>query len=399
MLENTLMNFLIKSANTPWVSNDLPEITNNDSWENLSYDPDVLANNKIIAAISALRRRNIKEIDAINILKNKINPADWNKFVNDLIYKYNEDLGSAEPDKFREAYNTQNSNASGKVSPIYRGALQSANLPTTSIDPQDAAIDIFNSAKDASNILNYMGELPEVQVSDNASNGIPELFDTPINLQSSAPKKLMSSSHSGPTINIADFNKPYSPEEAQAILSKGLNGGSTSITINPDDFNKIYSPEEALAVTAQGLNGGTTTAIPSSETVAEPAPVVAASAPEPATTTTAPATSSEPVATTPGSTNIPAPTPAPKPVQPASVPVAANTQAVQNPFYDPKSITRQQMRKYRRYTGANDMKSDMDRWKTYQAMNGNRNASNADYYTAKKNNSLGAIKNPLKQTK
>lgn len=33
MAENILMNFLIKRANTPWVSNTLPEITNSNSWE------------------------------------------------------------------------------------------------------------------------------------------------------------------------------------------------------------------------------------------------------------------------------------------------------------------------------------------------------------------------------
>lgn len=91
------------------------------------------------------------------------------------------------------------------------------------------------------------------------------------------------------------------------------------------------------------------------------------------------------------SVDIPEFNPTPRPAAPA--------QATQNPFYDPKSITRQQMQQYRRYTGANNMNSDMDRWKTYQAMNGNRNASNADYYTAKKNNSLGAVKNPITQPK
>lgn len=40
------------------------------------------------------------------------------------------------------------------------------------------------------------------------------------------------------------------------------------------------------------------------------------------------------------------------------------------------------MRQYRRYTGARNMGSDMDRWKTWQAMQGNRNASNADYFAA-----------------
>lgn len=78
-----------------------------------------------------------------------------------------------------------------------------------------------------------------------------------------------------------------------------------------------------------------------------------------------------------------------------NAPVAVNVQSVQNPFYSPKAITRQQMRQYRRYTGANDMKSDMDRWKTYQAMNGNRNASNADYYAAKRTNMLDKVVNPV----
>lgn len=73
----------------------------------------------------------------------------------------------------------------------------------------------------------------------------------------------------------------------------------------------------------------------------------------------------------------------------------ASTSATQNPFYSPNAVTRQQMRQYRRYTGANNMKSDMDRWKTYQAMNGNRNASNADYYTAKRTNTLDKVVNPV----
>lgn len=51
------------------------------------------------------------------------------------------------------------------------------------------------------------------------------------------------------------------------------------------------------------------------------------------------------------------------------------------PQYDPSKITRDMMRQYRRYTGARNMGSDMDRWKTWQAMQGNRNASNADYFS------------------
>lgn len=60
---------------------------------------------------------------------------------------------------------------------------------------------------------------------------------------------------------------------------------------------------------------------------------------------------------------------------PAS-PAAPNPHAFRN-------ITAADMRRYRRYTGASDMKSEMDKWKTWQAMQGNRNASNADFYAAR----------------
>lgn len=67
-------------------------------------------------------------------------------------------------------------------------------------------------------------------------------------------------------------------------------------------------------------------------------------------------------------------------------PIASNPVQSQPPIkpkepvqYDPSKITKELMRQYRKYTGARDMNSDMDRWKTYQAMQGNRNASNADY--------------------
>lgn len=46
---------------------------------------------------------------------------------------------------------------------------------------------------------------------------------------------------------------------------------------------------------------------------------------------------------------------------------------------DLRGISREQMQQNRRYTGARNMNSEMDRWKTWMAMNGNRNASNADY--------------------
>lgn len=67
-----------------------------------------------------------------------------------------------------------------------------------------------------------------------------------------------------------------------------------------------------------------------------------------------------------------------KPAKPArpSRPTASNRHAFRN-------ITAADMRRYRRYTGASDMKSEMDKWKTWQAMQGNRNASNADFYAAR----------------
>lgn len=49
-----------------------------------------------------------------------------------------------------------------------------------------------------------------------------------------------------------------------------------------------------------------------------------------------------------------------------------------------RDITAADMRKYRKYTAAGNMNSEMDRWKTLQAMQGNRNASNKDYRAAKK---------------
>ena len=43
------------------------------------------------------------------------------------------------------------------------------------------------------------------------------------------------------------------------------------------------------------------------------------------------------------------------------------------------AITQAQMKQYAGQTGASNMNSEMDRWKTWQAMQGNTNASNADY--------------------
>lgn len=60
---------------------------------------------------------------------------------------------------------------------------------------------------------------------------------------------------------------------------------------------------------------------------------------------------------------------------PAS-PAAPNPHAFRN-------ISAADMRKFRRYTGASNMNSEMDKWKTWQAMQGNRNASNADFYAAR----------------
>lgn len=62
---------------------------------------------------------------------------------------------------------------------------------------------------------------------------------------------------------------------------------------------------------------------------------------------------------------------------PASAAVQPRTPSI-------KDITAADMKKYRKYTAAGDMNSEMDRWKTLQAMQGNRNASNKDYRAAKK---------------
>lgn len=82
-------------------------------------------------------------------------------------------------------------------------------------------------------------------------------------------------------------------------------------------------------------------------------------------------------ATTPAEPAAPAPEPQQAEPTPAPAPQAPAQQVA--PQYDPNAITPELMRKYRKYTAANNMGSDMDKWKTWQAMQGNRNASNADY--------------------
>ena len=52
--------------------------------------------------------------------------------------------------------------------------------------------------------------------------------------------------------------------------------------------------------------------------------------------------------------------------------------------FDPSKITRAQMNKYRHITGARHMNSEMDKWKTYEAMNGRgRQATNAAFRRAR----------------
>lgn len=71
-----------------------------------------------------------------------------------------------------------------------------------------------------------------------------------------------------------------------------------------------------------------------------------------------------------------APSPAPAPTQATPAQSGPNGPTLD----DLKKITRAQMRKYRPHTAANDMLSEMDRYKTWMALYGkNRNASNADY--------------------
>ena len=75
--------------------------------------------------------------------------------------------------------------------------------------------------------------------------------------------------------------------------------------------------------------------------------------------------------------------PAPAPATPASAPAPAPAPAKAAPkmpsMQDLRGISREQMQQNRRWTAARNMNSEMDRWKTWMAMNGNRNASNADY--------------------
>lgn len=79
-----------------------------------------------------------------------------------------------------------------------------------------------------------------------------------------------------------------------------------------------------------------------------------------------------------GPQTMAAPAPASQPVEAPAAPAAAK--------YDPSSITRAQMRQHRNITGAGNMNSDMDKWKTWMAMQGRgREATNKAYYAARKN--------------
>ena len=106
-----------------------------------------------------------------------------------------------------------------------------------------------------------------------------------------------------------------------------------------------------------------------------PAPAEAPVSPSPAPAPTPQQTPAP--APAPQQTPAPAPAPAEAPVSPAP--------AQQPAAYDPSKVTAADMRRHSGVTGASNMNSDMDKWKTWQAMQGNRNASNADYRTARAN--------------
>jgi hypothetical protein len=128
-------------------------------------------------------------------------------------------------------------------------------------------------------------------------------------------------------------------------------------------------------------NAASPAAAPAASPAAAPTPAAAPAAQSPAAT---PAPATAPVSPTPAAApaaQAPAATPEPAP---ATAPVSP-TPAQQPAAYDPSKITAADMQKYKRYTGAGNMNSDMDKWKTWQAMQGNRNASNADYRTARAN--------------
>lgn len=98
----------------------------------------------------------------------------------------------------------------------------------------------------------------------------------------------------------------------------------------------------------------------------------------------------EPIAkpTTPAPAPSPAPAPAP---QPAPAPAAPAQAKYKTPtMQDLRGISREQMQQNRKWTAARNMNSEMDRWKTWMAMNGNRNASNDDYYAWKKQQGVQA---------
>jgi outer membrane biosynthesis protein TonB len=122
---------------------------------------------------------------------------------------------------------------------------------------------------------------------------------------------------------------------------------------------------------------------------AAPAPAAAPAPQQTPAPAAAPVSPAPAPASAPQQTPAPAPAPAPAPQQtpapaPAEAPVSP-APAQQPAAYDPSKITAADMRKHRGVTGASNMNSDMDKWKTWQAMQGNRNAANADYRAAKAN--------------
>lgn len=141
-----------------------------------------------------------------------------------------------------------------------------------------------------------------------------------------------------------------SPEEHRAAqVAAGLDENGMPISLDPPEAK---ADSDALLRKIQADNAAPTTS--------------SAPAPEGTNTQNTRATAST---TTPGGR-------APRTSTPARTATTPNLQAFRN-------ITAADMRKYRRYTGAANMNSEMDKWKTWQAMQGNRNASNADYYAAR----------------
>lgn len=227
------------------------------------------------------------------------------------------------------------------------------------------AKDFTNAAKSSLGELGQFGDIedtstPDLNIEDpglieEQANSTPPVVDTIV------PEAITASPVVNPVVNPVDKSDYTSRlNEEQKQLNREQGAGAVAQHVNGSDISSTSDTPAAPIIgnanTPVGAESQAVQNVNSSNTLSTPA------------------------------------TPAPSA---PNAPVAVNVQAVQNPFYSPKAITRQQMRQYRRYTGANDMKSDMDRWKTYQAMNGNRNASNADYYAAKRTNTLDKVVNPV----